>query len=469
MAPQQRRGGARLTCGTLAALAAALGACNAAWAVKTNVATPVMVALGLDLGGVGYARLAGPLTGAFVQPLAGSLMDARPSRRRPLLLCGAAALAGGMVLLARSRTQGAAVAALWVLDAGMNVVMAGSRCIVAALGARAQARGNAALAASVGAGQLLGFGVAAVPIWLEWLTFGVAVAVIGGALVTAMAAAGLETQAEAATQPREEREPLPPAGAMRRSLEHFAVPPWMRALVAAIFLSWLGWYSHILFTTQWIAADVFGGDARAAGGTPEGDAYARGVRWASGALAVFAGAAASGAAAVPALARAVGEPRALTISYAVLATLLACTSAVPRGGRWAASAIVACMGLPWAITQSLPYAVVAAHAPVARRGALLGTLNVFITLPEVTVDLGVKPLLRAIQGDGAAAGSGAGTVLLLGALPAALASVAALFVPSVAAARLHTAGSDDGDDMEMAHNRDRADEPTEDALLLGRG
>ena len=87
------------------ALAAALGACNAAWAVKTNAATPVLRKLGVDVGDVGYARLAGPITGALVQPLAGSLMDASAERRRPMLIVGAVALAAGLVYLSQVRTD----------------------------------------------------------------------------------------------------------------------------------------------------------------------------------------------------------------------------------------------------------------------------------------------------------------------------------------------------------------------------
>ena len=351
------------------------------------------------------------------------------------------------------RTTGAAVAALWILDAGMNVVMAASRCIVAALGMRFQARGNAALAAAIGAGQLVGFGVGAAPLSLGWLCVGVAVAVVVGALVTASAAARYEADAATALSPSSPPPPPPTINldsleALRRWLAKFQVPPWMRALAGATFLSWLGWYAHIVFTTQWIASDVCGGNARAAAGTPEGEAYARGVRLASGALAAFAAAtASSGAGLVPAAARLLGVPRALAGAYAALAALLFCTSLVPRDAEWAAVAIVACLGLPWAVTQSLPYAVVAAHAPAARRGALLGALNVFVTLPEVTVDLGVKPLLNAIQGKDAGDGSGAGAVLLAGAFPAALAALVALFVPDGQVGAVRREGGDDvGDD-----------------------
>ena len=91
--------------------------------------------------------------------------------------------------------------------------------------------------------------------------------------------------------------------------------------------------------------------------------------------------------------------------------------AVKPGQRAAAVAVLVATGVPWAVTQSVPYAVVAARAGPDERDRLLGLLNVFIVLPQLADLLfvrlaGAAPVRALAGGAGCAfAAAALGTVL----------------------------------------------------------
>ena len=130
--------------------------------------------------------------------------------------------------------------------------------------------------------------------------------------------------------------------------------------------------------------------------------------------------------AVPALARRSGGRlgRVLGLGCAALAALLLGTAGVRdqwgalvgtcgrragrSGGLTQMKFVLAALGFPWAVTQSIPYAMVAERARPEQRGLLMGLLNVFVVLPQLLDLLLVyladpKPRAFLVLGGGAAA------------------------------------------------------------------
>ncbi|CAM9730820.1 unnamed protein product [Discosporangium mesarthrocarpum] len=69
------------------------------------------------------------------------------------------------------------------------------------------------------------------------------------------------------------------------------VPRWLCPVCTVLFLSWVGWYAVIMFGSDWVGVDVFGGspNGRDGGGGDGGDKmYEDGVSWASLGLAIQA-------------------------------------------------------------------------------------------------------------------------------------------------------------------------------------
>ena len=89
--------------------------------------------------------------------------------------------------------------------------------------------------------------------------------------------------------------------------------------------------------------------------------------------------------------------------------------------------MVGMLGVPWALTMSIPYAIVSTLAPAQDRGKLFGALNVFVVIPELVLlaAVAVVPLdSRRIMGAGAAV-----------ALAAAFTSTAITIHPDVSTAK----------------------------------
>lgn len=135
---------------------------------------------GNELFQVGLAWLAGPISGAVVQPLVGAWSDRSTSRfgkRRPFMLLGALGLLFGLVVFSQAeniaallgdpvKTTGGgstvgliiALMAFWVVDIFTNTLQGPARALLAdVVPAERQLDGNAAFAVANGAGKIIGY------------------------------------------------------------------------------------------------------------------------------------------------------------------------------------------------------------------------------------------------------------------------------------------------------------------------
>ena len=410
--------------------AAALVGTQAGWALQSALATPLLLRLGAAAPALAWLRLPGPAAGLVVQPAVGLASD-RLGRRRPFLALGAWLAALGLAAMAVAEGRGsvgACFAGLWLLDIGFNAADASARALLADAGGPAhQARLQAAVAGALSLGQVLGFSFAALSGagssrggngGAPASTASCASALWAGAALTVatltLALAYGPTDAPKG-RPRELSEggrggdeassdapllnggvsasvealreaPVPPKGPRRKSWRPRAPPPWMVRLCAVNGTLWAGWFFLLLFAAHWMGTEVCGGDPHAPAGSLVAEAYNEGVRWASGGLVGAAVVALGAAAAVAPAARLVGGSLERTHALGGGALLGAClvgALSVRPGQRVAAAAVLAATGVPWAVTQSAPYAIVAARAGPGERGQLLGVLNVFIVLPQM--------------------------------------------------------------------------------------
>ena len=89
--------------------------------------------LGVDVGDLAILWIAAPATGLLVQPVIGYFSDktwGRMGRRRPYFFWGAILTSLALVVMPNSPTLWVAAAALWIMDASINVTMEPFRAFV---------------------------------------------------------------------------------------------------------------------------------------------------------------------------------------------------------------------------------------------------------------------------------------------------------------------------------------------------
>ena len=404
------RAGASLA--TLVAVALAVVGTQFAWATTTAFSTPILKMAHASQREISYLRLPGPVTGLVVQPVTGVIGDAIGRRGRPIFLAiGAALTIAGLGVFPLGPSVACAFAGLWLIDTGVNAMDASMRAVAADVSSRAQrTQANGAVASCLGVGQILGFLVGSLDLTeilrkstgyrtdLSDLQLSCA---FGAALTAACVAVSLSAIWR---RSRRKRTAAPPSDASSRDSPDEDAPlargtqssrssltspwdvlrgirtmrPWMRKVCFLNGMSWCGWFFFLLFASDWMAHDIYGGDPQAPEGAHERRRYEEGQKAASLALALNAAVVVPAGLLAPRWARAVGLQGMLVALNAALAAALGGCSLLGRGQVVPAVLLVAALGVPWALTMTVPYSFVARLAPPSQRGTLLGVLNIFV-------------------------------------------------------------------------------------------
>lgn len=248
------------------------------WALQNANTTRIFQTLGADVAALPVLWIAGPITGLIVQPIVGHLSDHSRSRfggRRPFLITGGMFTAIALFVMPNATTLWAAIAALWLLTASINIAMDPSRALVADNLPHAQrAKGYAVQVFFIGTGAVF---ASSLP-WMLVNWFGVAGTADGGGLPPSVRYAyyigsaclllsviwtALSTREQSATGAvAAEDRPAPPPGPIVR----FSLGGWTPALAGAALL-----LLALLLRWQWevivlASAALLGGVAQLAVG-----------------------------------------------------------------------------------------------------------------------------------------------------------------------------------------------------------
>nr|CAD91334.1 sucrose transporter [Glycine max] len=462
------------------------------WALQLSLLTPYVQLLGIPHTWAAYIWLCGPISGMLVQPIVGYHSDrctSRFGRRRPFIAAGSFAVAIAVFLIGyaadlghsfgddlskkvRPRAIGIFVVGFWILDVANNMLQGPCRALLGDLCAgnhQKTRNANAFFSFFMAVGNVLGYAAGAYSKLYHVFPFTKTTACdvycanlkscffLSIALLTTLATAALVYVKEVPLSPEkavidsDDNGGMPCFGQLFGAFRELKRPMWILLLVTC--LNWIAWFPFLLFDTDWMGREVYEGTVG------EGKAYDRGVR--AGALGLMLNSVVLGATSlgVEVLARGVGGVKRLWgIVNFLLAVCLAMTVLVtkmaqhsrqytllpnahqeplppPAAVKAGALALFSLLGIPLAITYSIPFALASIFSSTsgAGQGLSLGVLNLAIVIPQMVVSVISGPwdalfgggnLPAFVVGAVAAAASGILSIILLPSPPPDLAKAA---------------------------------------------
>ncbi|KAL3830265.1 hypothetical protein ACJIZ3_019067 [Penstemon smallii] len=413
------------------------------WALQLSLLTPYVQLLGIPHKWAAFIWLCGPVSGMLVQPIVGYYSDhctSRFGKRRPFIAAGASLVAVAVVLIGfaadlgyaggdslgsgmKPRAIGVFVLGFWILDVANNMLQGPCRALLADLsGGNARKMGNANSFYSffMAVGNVLGYAAGSYTHLYKAFPFSRTTAcdvycanlkscfIISIALLIIITTVALTMVHETVT-PAEPVEPvadkkcqIPVFGELFGALKGLPRPMWILLLVTC--LNWVAWFPFLLFDTDWMGKEVYGGIV--------GERlYDNGVR--AGALGLMINSVVLGFASlgVQPLSRLLGGVKrvwggvnfllAICLGMTVVITKIAEHS---RGGAVAtmppifgvkvgALALFGVLGIPLAVTFSIPFALASIYSSNSGsgQGLSLGVLNLAIVVPQMVVSVGSGP------------------------------------------------------------------------------
>jgi len=344
--------------------------------------------------------LAAPLTGLLIQPIIGHASDrtwGRLGRRRPYFLTGAILSSLMLILMPNCSALWMAAGMLWILDASINVSMEPFRAFVADILPEGQrTAGFAMQSLFIGAGAVIAsalpylltnvfhmqqvVGDARVVPTTVRLSFYIGAATFIGAV--------LWTIVTTKEYPPENIDAFRKAKAKKAGLAANAreiltaiaeMPDTMRKLGPVQLCTWLGLFCMWLYFPVAVAHNVFGAT------DPNSTLYKSGVEWGGVCFAVYSAVCFAFSFALPGLAKKLG--RKYTHSICLMCGALSLMSVVAIHNKYVLLLTMVGIGIAWASTLSMPYALLAASLPAERTGVYMGIFNFFIVTPEILASL----------------------------------------------------------------------------------
>jgi len=370
------------------------------WGLQMANMSAIYEYLGARADQIPILWLAAPLTGLIVQPIIGHASDrtwCALGRRRPYFLAGAILSSTALVLMPRSSTLWMAAGLLWVLDACINISMEPFRAFVADMLPDFQrTRGFAMQSLFIGLGAVVAsalpyllnnvFHVSAsadhgtIPITVRVSFYIGAAAFLGAVLWTIFTTKEYPPENLAEFH----RQKAARSGFVGNVREIFAsiaeMPRTMRQLAWVQICTWMALFCMWLYFPVAVARNVFG----AADTTSI--LYTSGVEWAGVCFGMYSLVCFGFSFLLPALARQFG--RKVTHSLCLVCGGLGLLSVAVIHSKFLLLLSMAGVGIAWASTLAMPYAILAGSLPYGKTGVYMGIFNFFIVIPEIVASLG---------------------------------------------------------------------------------
>lgn len=377
------------------------------FALQNANVSRIFQTLGAEIDQIGYLWIAAPLTGLIVQPIIGYMSDRtwhkRWGRRRPFFFVGAAFAAMALFVMPHSHVLWMAAVMLWILDASINISMEPFRAFVGdKLPPAQRTLGFATQTFFIGLGAVI---ASLLPYILtnyfqvsnvapkNQIPDSVKFSFYAGAAVLFLSV--LWTIVTSDEYPPEDIEKWQEERRNSKGL-FFAIvdisrgvvsmPKTMKQLAVVQFFTWVGFYCMWLYTTAAIAENVYGTtDAASKAFQDAGDWV--GVMFTAYNLVSFAA-----AFLLPVLARKISRIWTHLISLVLGGAGLIMLVFIKDHQLLLVPMIL--VGIAWASTLTIPYAILAGSLPAEKMGFYMGVFNFFIVIPQLVASLTVGPMIK---------------------------------------------------------------------------
>jgi maltose/moltooligosaccharide transporter len=369
------------------------------WGLQMANMSAIYEYLGARADQIPILWLAAPLTGLIVQPIIGHASDrtwGRLGRRRPYFLAGAILSSTALILMPRSSALWMAAGLLWILDASINISMEPFRAFVADLLPEAQrTRGFAMQSLFIGLGAVVASvlpslltrafhfssttAAGTIPFATK-LSFEIGAAAFFGAVLWTIL-----TTNEYPPENLEEFQKMKSehTGAVAGAKEIFAsirqMPRTMRQLAWVQICTWMGLFCMWLYFPVAVARNVFGAPDTSSA------LYTDGVQWAGVCFGMYSAVCFGFSLLLPGLAERLGRKTAHSVC--LICGGLGLLSVAVIHNKFLLLLSMTGVGMAWASTLSMPYAILAGSVPSNKTGVYMGIFNFFIVIPEITASL----------------------------------------------------------------------------------
>lgn len=382
------------------------------FALQNANVSRIFQTLGAKIDDIGFLWVAAPLTGLLVQPIIGYISDRtwhrKWGRRRPFFFIGAALASIALFLMPQSTELWMAAILLWVLDASINISMEPFRAFVGdKLPSSQRTTGFATQTFFIGLGAV----IASLLPYIFTNVFNVSnVAPEGqigdsvkysfyiGAVVFFLSV--LWTVLTTDEFPPEniekwEEEKMRTKGLFRGISEIskgiFSMPKTMLQLAVVQFFTWVGFYCMWLYTSAAIAQNVHNTtDTTSKAFQDAGD-------WVGVMFTVYSAVSAITAFLLPVLAKKIG--RKYTHLICLIIGGIGLLSLVFIKSDYMLLIPMVAVGLAWASTLTMPYAILAGALPPEKMGFYMGVFNFFVVIPQLIASFVMGFVIRDIFHD----------------------------------------------------------------------
>jgi len=366
------------------------------FALQNANVSRIFQTLGAELDKISILWIAAPVTGLLVQPIIGYLSDRtwHPywGRRRPFFFTGAILASIALFLMPNSSVLWMAAMVLWIMDASINISMEPFRAFVGdKLPPVQRTTGFAFQTFFIGLGAVI---ASLLPyIFTNYLNISNTAApgiipdsvkysfYIGAVIFLSAVMWTVFTTKEFPPEDIEkwEEEKLRNKGLFNGIIEITkgigTMPKTMLQLAIVQFFTWLAFFSMWIYTTAGVAQNAYGTtDTTSKSFQDAGD-------WVGVMFMVYNGISALAAFLLPLLAAKIG--RRFTHMICLIIGGIGLISIFFVKDHQLLLLPMICVGLAWASTLTMPYAILAGALPANKMGFYMGVFNFFIVIPQI--------------------------------------------------------------------------------------
>lgn len=366
------------------------------FALQNANVSRIFQTLGAELDKIAILWIAAPVTGLLVQPIIGYLSDRtwhpKWGRRRPFFFIGAVFASLSLFLMPNSSVLWMAAILLWVLDASINISMEPFRAFVGdKLPGSQRTTGFAFQTFFIGLGAVIAsllpymftnwFGISntapegVIPPSVKYSFYIGAFVFLAAVLWTVFTSK--EYPPENMQQWQEEKEKSKGLlNGFREIVQGIgSMPKTMVQLAVVQFFTWLAFFSMWIYTTPGVAQNAYGTtDTTSKDYQDAGD-------WVGVMFMVYNGVSALAAFLLPVIAAKTSR-RMTHLVCLVIGGIGLIGIYLIKDPTLLLLPMVA-VGLAWASTLTMPYAILAGSLPLSKMGFYMGVFNFFIVIPQI--------------------------------------------------------------------------------------